>query len=299
MSDNSNSRVLALIRVDHLVKRSRGNGEVLVALLDGPVDLTHAAFAKAATTTIGSVGGLSLTDAASQAHGTFMAGVLFAERGSGAPGLCPDCSFFVRPVLRDGTNLTGMPTLAATPDELAEALYDVVEAGAFLVNASLGLTPTMGRQNLLEESLRYAHGRGVIVVAAAGNQGTIGSSVLTRHAAVIPVAACDLDGFVAPCSNLGTSVGHRGVLAPGTGVTSLAPQNALDASHQGTSVSTSIVTGAIALLWSESPRTNGQIIRQCVLASGTSRRSIVPPLFNGLRSQAALQRAISNQRTFR
>jgi len=41
----------------------------------------------------------------------------------------------------------------------------------------------------LDEVLDYAARRGVITVAAAGNQGAIGSSAITRHQWVIPVAA--------------------------------------------------------------------------------------------------------------
>ena len=39
--------------------------------------------------------------------------------------------------------------------------------------------------------MNHAAHRGVITVAAAGNQGTVGSSAITRHPWVIPVAACD------------------------------------------------------------------------------------------------------------
>ena len=49
------------------------------------------------------------------------------------------------------------------------------------------------------------------MVAAAGNQGTLGSSAITRHPWVIPVVACDLRGRPMNESNLGSSIGRRGL----------------------------------------------------------------------------------------
>ena len=59
------------------------------------------------------------------------------------------------------------------------------------------------------------------MVAAAGNQGTVGSSVITRHPWVIPVIACDLQGRPTTESNLGSSIGRRGLAAPGENIASL------------------------------------------------------------------------------
>jgi hypothetical protein len=50
--------------------------------------------------------------------------------------------------------------------------------------------------------------RGVLFVAAAGNQGALGSSVITRHPWLIPVVACDRSGRVMAVSNLGASIGY-------------------------------------------------------------------------------------------
>ena len=67
--------------------------------------------------------------------------------------------------------------------------------GARIINLSLALAQRSTRgEQALEEALNQAVRRGVIVVAAAGNQGTLGSSAITRHPWVIPVVACDLRG---------------------------------------------------------------------------------------------------------
>jgi len=111
---------------------------------------------------------------------------------------------------------------SATPGELAEAIIDSVDAGVRVINLSAALVqPVPNGESSLEEALRYAAHRGVMIVAAAGNQGTVGSSAITRHPWVIPTAACDTHGRPLRASNLGASIGRRGLSAPGENVTSL------------------------------------------------------------------------------
>ena len=92
----------------------------------------------------------------------------------------------------------------------------------------------------------------MIVVAAAGNQGTLGRSAITRHPWVIPVVACDGRGRPMADSNLGGSIGRRGLSAPGDAITSLGADGE-SLTLGGTSVAAPFVTGATALLWSVFP----------------------------------------------
>ena len=142
---------------------------------------------------------------------------------------------------------------SATPQELAAAIIECIDAGARVINLSLALAqPSTKGEQSLEEALNQAVRRGVIVVAAAGNQGTLGSSAITRHPWVIPVVACDVRGRPMNESNLGSSIGRRGLSAPGDGITSLGAEGQ-PLTLGGTSVAVPFVTGAIALLWSEFP----------------------------------------------
>jgi subtilisin family serine protease len=87
----------------------------------------------------------------------------------------------------------------ATPKELAAAIAECIAAGARVVNLSLALAgPSINGEQSLEDALNRAVSQGVIVAAAAGNQGTLGSSAITRHPWVIPVVACDLGGKPIP-----------------------------------------------------------------------------------------------------
>jgi subtilisin family serine protease len=170
---------------------------------------------------------------------------------------------------------------SATPEELATAIIDCIEGGARVINLSVGLAQVAAKgERPLEEATDLAAKRGVIMVAAAGNQGTIGSTALTRHPWVIPVVACDRSGNPLNESNLGHSVGRKGLRAPGDSVTSLGstgePQTL-----GGTSVSTPFVTGAIALMWSEFPSaTAAALVAALRYSSPQRRKTLVPPLLN-------------------
>jgi subtilisin family serine protease len=132
----------------------------------------------------------------------------------------------------------------------------------------------------LQEALDYALQRGVIAVAASGNQGTLGSSAITRHPWVIPVVACDLKGKPINYSNLGSSIGRRGLSAPGDQITSLGTQDKT-LTLSGTSFAVPFVTGAIALLWSEFPTATAAEIKLAITQSnGFRRTTVVPPLLD-------------------
>jgi subtilisin family serine protease len=112
--------------------------------------------------------------------------------------------------------------------------------------------------------------------------------VLTRHPWVIPVAACNLQGLLSPESNLGKSIGSRGLRAPGENVRSLGTSTAAN-TFGGTSVAAPFVTGAIALVWSEYPEASAVHIKWAILHSGRPRRAaIAPPLLDAWAAYVAL-----------
>jgi subtilisin family serine protease len=213
-------------------------------------------------------------------HGTFVAGILSARRGSAAPAICPGCTLLVRPIFSERTPMNGaLPS--ASPQELAMALFDCIEANAQVINVSASLArPSSTEERALTEALDYAARRGVVVVSAAGNQGTLGSTAITRHPWVIPVIAYGLDGRPMAESNLGSSIGRRGLGAPGERITSLGAAGE-PITLGGTSAAAPIVTGAIALLWSEFPAATAAALKLAVLQAPARRRStVVPPLLD-------------------
>src|SRR5262249_50275918 len=149
------------------------------------------------------------------------------------------------------------------------------------------------RGRSLQEALDFALRRGVVVVAAAGNQSAVGGSVITRHPWVIPVVAYNLRGRPLGLSNFGASIGRCGVGAPGEAVTSLGV-SAGPLTMAGTSAATPFVTGAVALTWSEFPDATAAEVRSAITRGAAPRRTtIVPPLLNAWATYQAMSKARS------
>jgi subtilisin family serine protease len=217
---------------------------------------------------------------AARAHGTYVAGILSARRNSAAPAICPGCTLLVRPIfLEPVAGSAGTPS--ASPEDLADAIVDCIEAGARVLNLSVALaTPSPNRELKLEQALDRAAARGVVVVAAAGNQATLGTSAITRHPAVLPVVACDHRGRPAGGSNLAASIGRRGLMAPGEKIVSLQAEGGTTA-MSGTSAAVPFVTGTFALLCSLFHSIPTAMIRSTVAGGfGPRSSSVVPPLLD-------------------
>lgn len=267
-----------------------GSPDVRIGLIDGPVLGEHPHLQDARLRPIRSRAAATCTIAASSAclHGTFIAGMLVARSGSGAPAICPGCTLLVRPIFAEAdSSRDHMPS--ATPLHLAAAIVDCIGAGAQIINLSLGLArPSCAEDRALEHALHYALKRNVLVIAAAGNQGTLGSSAITRHPWVIPVMACGLDGRPIQESNLGNSIGRRGLRAPGDNIASLGTDDRAR-TLSGTSVAVPFVTGAAALLWSEFPSATAAEVKLAITQAGKPRQTaIVPPLLDATAAYQAL-----------
>jgi subtilisin family serine protease len=272
---------LDLVGLNALMRLSAGRPEVVIGLIDGPVAMTHADLAGNAIRALSSKtsGACSNANSVACLHGTFMAGILVAKRGSPAPAICPNCTLLAYPIFADAPDNQEMPS--ATPEDLAAAILRCIEAGAKILNLSLALTQSFAKgERALGEALDHAARKGVIIVAAAGNQGSVGGTIITRHPWVIPVAACDAQGRPTRESNLGHSMGLRGLSAPGEAIASLGVDGK-PLTLGGTSVAAPFVTGAIALLWSEFPAATAAEVKAAITQAIAGRRTTVtPPLLN-------------------
>lgn len=283
---------LQLVRLAPLMARGQGRREVAVALIDGPVALDHPDLNQSNILEISTDvhGSCSRLGSVACMHGTFVAGMLVARRGSGAPAICPGCTLILRPIFPEITKDNhSMPS--ASPEELATAVTEAIGAGAKVINLSAALiNPSSKGEQELEQVLDYAAHRGVLVVAAAGNQGALGSSAITRHPWVIPVVSCDAQGRPMPESNLARSIGRWGLAAPGENIISLGADGKPQTSA-GTSAAAPFVTGAIALLWSEFPTASAAQIKSAVTQAGKPlRRTIAPPLLDAWVAYLAMSR---------
>jgi subtilisin family serine protease len=273
---------LDAVKLAALMELSAGRPEISIGLIDGPLLADHPDLTIGHVHEVhGKLGSACIRkDSAACQHGTFVAGILSAKRGSLAPAICPDCTLLVRPVFTE-TEPGDLEQASAEPAELTAAILACIEAGARMLNLSLALMqPSTQAKRTLLEALDYAARRGVVIVAAAGNEGTVGSTVITGHPWVIPVAACSLSGKPLNESNLGHSIGRHGLRAPGEKIMSLGAEGKL-LTLGGTSAATPFVTGAIALVWSQFPSLSAAQIRLAfVHAHARARTNVTPPLLN-------------------
>lgn len=269
---------LDLVGLTPLMQRTEGRPEIVVGLIDGPVNQDHAGLGRAKFSNLVAPLGDCARGVTVCQHGTFTAGILAASRGADAPGICPGCTLLVRPLF-SAANVQS-PILTASPEALAVALHDAMVGGACIINLSLGVANATAKQfDDLRMVLGEAARRGVLVIAAAGNEAVFANSPLLHHPWVIPVAGCGTDGMPSHFSNFTLSVGRRGVLAPAERITSLNSAGG-SATLSGTSAAVPFVTGALALIWSVLPSASGADIWAALSSAHRRRRGVVPPILN-------------------
>lgn len=214
-----------------------GGTDVLVAVIDSGIYREHEDFA---STDIrdgwDSIDGGSV-DRDSTGHGTNVAGIIAAtaNNNKGIAGVC--------------WNIAIVPYLISYPDgtafnsDIAGALHDAADAGVDVINISFG-----GRFSFVEQSATsYAAAKGCIVVASAGNDGTIAYSYPASYPGVISVASIDESSSRSYFSNYNNKID---VAAPGENIltTSYSYYSGYDYDCvDGTSFSSPYVAGIAAL----------------------------------------------------
>lgn len=268
-----------LIHADWLFLKTSGIPSLRVGLIDGPVALDHPDLERKNIELVAGKhsGACSIAHSGACQHGTQVAGILSSKRKGKVPGFCPGCTLLIKPIFPESRQTT----VASDSAMLSAAILQQIDAGAKVINLSLGLDISDFSQNdELVAALDQAAARQVLIVAAAGNQSSLVSTELTRHGWVIPVVAFDQNGAPMDLSNFSASIGRNGIGAPGEEIPTLMPTGQYG-NFGGTSAATPFVTGTIALLWSLFPQKSALQIREAILmGSGKRRRSVVPPLLN-------------------
>lgn len=168
-------------------------------------------------------------------HGTHVSGIAAAaaDNGAGIAGVAFDAQI---QALQACTALCGMADVAA-------ALVHAADNGADVVNMSLG---TPQATDALTDALAYADEAGVLLIAAAGNDGGA-VNFPAANDEVLAVAATDRNDDLAEFSSRGPEID---VAAPGAGVLSTLPTGLLYGELDGTSMAAPHVAGLGGLLMS-------------------------------------------------
>src|SRR5439155_13867293 len=155
--------------------------------------------------------------------------------------------------------------------DLARAISQAVQQGAQIINISGGqFSPSGMAHPLLENAVSQCARRGILLVAATGNQGCECLHVPAALASVLAVGAMNLRGEPLDFSNWGEPYQTQGILAPGENILGAKPGGGT-ASRTGTSSATAVVAGVAALLlslqWQRSRRLDTPLVRAALLGS--------------------------------
>jgi len=241
-----------------------GKSDVVIAILDTGIDMGHPEFAGKLVTGINALMGAGLpTD--NRGHGTHVAGIAAAlsNNGVGVAGVDWQAKVMAVKVLDTGGR--------GSDSTIARGLNWAVDNGARIVNLSLGGT---AYNNTLNSSVQRARQRGVILIAAAGNDYLLGNPRVypAAYDGVIGVGATDERDVRASYSQVGNWIDF---VAPGGDPAS---DSDADPNHwilstwarsrgtgygmaAGTSQSSPVVAGLAGLIWSVNPDlTSDQVI---------------------------------------
>jgi cyanobactin maturation PatA/PatG family protease len=239
-------RVDTLVGLNELWQESRGDPEITIAVLDGPVDTSHPSLARAAITQVDFMGSSPANGPAEQ-HGTHTASVIFGQHDSSVKGIAPLCRGLVIPIFRNSSQGTIAP--CSQPD-LARAIRAATNAGAHVINVSAGQFATCGIAHpMLVDAVRHCALQGRLVVAAAGNDGCDCLHVPGALPSVLAVGAMNARGEPLPSSNWGEIYQFQGILAPGQHILGAVPAGGV-APRSGTSFAAAMVSGIAGLLLS-------------------------------------------------
>ena len=177
-------------------------------------------------------------------HGTHVAGTVAQSTNNnyGVAGIAYEAKIMPLKVLSGSGG--------GTIGDIAEAIRFAADNKADIINMSLG---GGGESQVMKDAIDYAYNKGVVIIAAAGNENNNSASYPARYAHVIGVGATDAQGERAEFSNYGAGVD---ISAPGGGNGSKIWQETIDpdtntpiiSGLQGTSMAAPHVAGVAALI---------------------------------------------------
>jgi thermitase len=195
-------------------------------------------------------------------HGTETAGIVgaAANNGIGMAGMCWSCS--VLPVkVADSTG-------SASWSNVASGITWATDQGAKVISLSIGGT---SGGSTLQSAVQYAQSHDVLVVAAAGNNGSSALFYPAAYAGVVSVAGTSSSDALYSWSDYGSWVS---VAAPGCDyATNMS--GVYSSSFCGTSAATPVVAGIVGLARSLAPSASAPQVASALESSAANIGSVV------------------------
>jgi len=260
-----------------------GKPNALIGIIDSGISITGSSLDHADLSTPGRFTlGTDFVDGGTpqdlNGHGTHVAGIAAAvgNNGAGIAGMNWNSPVYICRTLDANGN--------GSSADFADAVEEITDyAVANNLKAAINYSGGGGANLTKQQACQYASDRGMLVVAAAGNDN--GGPVIwpaaysTTITGVIAVGSTDSNDTVSSFSNVGPEVT---VVAPGRNILSTTPTYTVKptlpinyGTMSGTSMATPLVTGLAALMWSRHPGFANQKVKQCLqdtavkLGSGT------------------------------
>jgi subtilisin family serine protease len=216
--------------------QTKGASSVIVAVIDGGVQLNHPDLVGKIVYPYNTVsGGTSFPP---NDHATHVAGIIAATLNqSGGAGVAPNVKIMPINVFSgDSANMF----------DVAEAIIYAADHNVDIINMSLG---GYRYSYTLDSAAEYAKSKGILLIAAAGNEDTNYESYPAALDAVLGVSALNSSDIITDFSNFGHYIDFA---APGEGIYSTISKSKFSAMN-GTSMASPIVAGVAALILSKNP----------------------------------------------
>ena len=204
-------------------------------------------------------------------HGTHVSGIIGGVRGTsdGVDGIATNVKLMMIRAVPDGDE---------RDKDVANAIRYAADNGAHIINMSFGkgFSPEKGA---VDEAVKYADSKGVLMVHAAGNDGEnlaekpsfptpayVGGGKPNNWIEVGASSWKGLDSLAASFSNYGKA--QVDVFAPGVDILSAKPGGGYER-QSGTSMAAPVVSGLAAFLMSYYPNLTAADVKRIVLQSAT------------------------------